>query len=156
MSFIIHATPQGLIYGYKANDNITFIHNLATELQASRKIYDYLYENGCRDKIQAYFAVGTFDAVHEMEAKLYSQGCLTLKKIREYIGKTNATVVVVANGRINMINKNATMSQVIAGDGVTFTFGDVDTSTSDFAKADFVKLGYIQQVITYVPQPVAE
>lgn len=156
MSFILHAMPQGFTHGYRANDNVTFIQNLATVEQFARKSHEYLYGSGDRVKVQAYYAIGIFEAIHEMEAKLYHNTCLDLKKIRDFIGKTNVTVVVIADGQINVINKNSTMGQVIPEGGVTFTFGDVDTGSIEFANAEFTKLGYIQQVSTFVTPTPAE
>lgn len=156
MSFILNASPKGFVYGYQANDNVTFIQRIATPELAKSMKHDYLYENGRRDKVQAYFAIGIFEAIHEMESKLYAQSCLSLSKIREIIGKTNATVVVIADGRISTINKNATMVQIIPESGVTLTFGDVETGSIEFANAEFTKLGYIQQVNTFVTEAPAE
>ena len=156
MSFILHATPTGFVFAYRANDNITFIQRMATPELAKSMKHEYLYENGRRTKVQAYFAIGNFDAIHEMENKLCMQTCLSLSTIREIIGKTNVTVIVIADGRIGMINKNATMGHIIPETGNTFTFGDVDTGSIEFANGEFTKLGYIQQVNTFVQNHPAE
>jgi hypothetical protein len=152
MSFILHVKPNGVSYGYRANDNITFVQEIARPDLATFRHHNYLYESGRRDKVQAYFAIGNFDAVHAVEDKLMQNTCLTLDKIRTFIGKSNITVVVIADGRVCMINKNATMSQIIPNTTLTFTFGDVDTSCREFADAEFTKLDYIQHTVDFWPE----
>lgn len=153
MSFILRAQPQGVVYGYRANDNVSFIQKLCIASQSKRMCHEYVYESGRRTRVQAYFAIGHIDAVIEIEKKMADQTCMSAKRITDLIGKTNVTVLVFSENWLLTISKNQIMSQPIPSEGLIMSFGKVESSFDPQGNMDLDAMGYIQQVIQFVPIP---
>lgn len=153
MSFILHAVPQGVVYGYRANDNVTFIQALRTAEGAPRMRSEYLFETGDRPQVQAYFAIGHIDALLEIEHKLKDKTCLTADHIRDFIGKTNVTVVVIADGWIITVTKNSVSSQPLNPGGTTLSFGEIAHNPVNKGRFNLQDMGYLQQTISFLPPP---